>query len=140
MIPNSSLIVSSTEPTGKNRKKVWMQKGKNLFDKDNVQKLDSFLSSTDNKIKASSNSKLLYIACLPNYTYTISKLVTTRFSVAYTSEKPAEEVSVGGYIENNTAKAITIIFSILDNFTSKSTRSQGTFCTFFIHYGSLLPQ
>lgn len=25
MIPNSSLIVSPTEPTGKNRKKVWMQ-------------------------------------------------------------------------------------------------------------------
>lgn len=32
MIPNSSLIVSSTEPTGKNRKKVWMKKGRNLLD------------------------------------------------------------------------------------------------------------
>ena len=33
MIPNSSLIVSSTEPTGKNRKKVWIQKGKNLVNR-----------------------------------------------------------------------------------------------------------
>lgn len=32
MTPNSSLIVSSSEPQGKNRKKVWIQKGKNLFD------------------------------------------------------------------------------------------------------------
>lgn len=31
MIPNSSLIVSTTEPQGNNRKKVWMQKGKNRF-------------------------------------------------------------------------------------------------------------
>lgn len=30
MIPNHSVIVSPTEPTGNNRKKVWMQKGKNL--------------------------------------------------------------------------------------------------------------
>ena len=36
MIPNSSLIVSPTEPTGKNRKKIWMQKGKNLFNKNNI--------------------------------------------------------------------------------------------------------
>ena len=36
MIPNNSIIVSSTEPTGKKRKKVWMQKGKNLFNKNNV--------------------------------------------------------------------------------------------------------
>ena len=32
MRPSDSLIVSSVEPTGTNRKKVWMQKGKNLFD------------------------------------------------------------------------------------------------------------
>lgn len=31
MIPSDKLIVSSTEPTGKNRKKVWIQKGKNLL-------------------------------------------------------------------------------------------------------------
>lgn len=31
MRPSDDLIVSATEPTGKDRKKVWMQKGKNLF-------------------------------------------------------------------------------------------------------------
>ena len=34
MIPKDYLIVSSTEPTGEDRKKVWMQKGRNLFNKD----------------------------------------------------------------------------------------------------------
>lgn len=34
MIPIAKVIVSPTEPTGKNRKKVWMQKGRNLFNKD----------------------------------------------------------------------------------------------------------
>lgn len=33
MIPIAKVIVSSTEPQGKNRKKVWMQKGKNILDK-----------------------------------------------------------------------------------------------------------
>ncbi len=31
-----SIVVSATEPTGDNRKKVWFQKGKNLFDKNDV--------------------------------------------------------------------------------------------------------
>lgn len=31
MIPNHSVIVSVTEPKGKNRKKVWFRKSKNLF-------------------------------------------------------------------------------------------------------------
>lgn len=39
MIPNSSLIVSPTEPTGANRKKVWMKKGKNLFNKNNIENI-----------------------------------------------------------------------------------------------------
>lgn len=30
------IVVSSTEPTGDNRKKVWFQKGKNLFNKNDV--------------------------------------------------------------------------------------------------------
>lgn len=52
MIPNNSLIVSSTEPTGKNRKKVWLQKGKNKFnpnDKTNgyLNINGSFTSATD---------------------------------------------------------------------------------------------
>ena len=35
-INNSGVVVSATEPQGESRKKVWIQKGKNLFNKDNV--------------------------------------------------------------------------------------------------------
>lgn len=31
-----SIVVSSTEPIGKKRKRVWLQKGKNLFNKDDI--------------------------------------------------------------------------------------------------------
>lgn len=51
MKPSDDLIVSSVEPTGLNRKKVWMQKGKNLFNKDVVSQghylgADGFLYSS----------------------------------------------------------------------------------------------
>lgn len=35
-INNSGVVVSATEPQGESRKKVWIQKGKNLFNKNNV--------------------------------------------------------------------------------------------------------
>lgn len=35
-INNSGVVVSATEPQGESRKKVWMQKGKNLFNKNNI--------------------------------------------------------------------------------------------------------
>lgn len=36
MIPNHSVIVSATEPKGKNRKKVWFRKGRNSFNKNDI--------------------------------------------------------------------------------------------------------
>lgn len=36
MKPSDDLIVSSVEPSGSNRKKVWIQKGKNFFDTSNL--------------------------------------------------------------------------------------------------------
>ena len=58
MRPSDDLIVSSVEPTGANRKKVWMQKGKNLF---NVNQLNVLLinnasySKQNNEIIITSN-------------------------------------------------------------------------------------
>lgn len=45
MRPSDDLIVSATEPTGANRKKVWMQKGKNLFNKNDIAKGYGFLAT-----------------------------------------------------------------------------------------------
>ena len=53
MIPNSSLIVSSVEPTGANRKKVWMQKTETdskIYVKNDNDVYEEFIKKEDGKI------------------------------------------------------------------------------------------
>ena len=68
MKPSDDLIVSSTEPTGNNRKKVWMQKGRNLFDK-NKAALQYYIADTG--IVYSNGYYLItdYIEVTPNTDY-----------------------------------------------------------------------
>ena len=40
-INNTSIVVSSTEPTGDNRKGIWFKKGENLFDKNTMIELNN---------------------------------------------------------------------------------------------------
>lgn len=63
-INNSSIVVSPTEPQA-NRKKVWMQKGKNLLDN----------SLIDSSITADT-SKYVYLKLKPNTAYTLSTTVS----------------------------------------------------------------
>lgn len=66
------VVVSPTEPTGDNRKKVWFQKGKNLFNKNNIQSGSELLSTT---LYAQPNSDYYisdYIEITPGQTYYLS--------------------------------------------------------------------
>ncbi len=66
------VVVSPTEPTGDNRKKVWFQKGKNLFNKNNIQSGSELLSTT---LYAQPNSDYYisdYIEVVPGQTYYLS--------------------------------------------------------------------
>lgn len=72
---------------------------KNLFDKSNAKTLNAYTDSTQNKIISNDSNKVLYIPCKPNTTYTISKINdNSTFNVAYTTELPANNVSVYGLI------------------------------------------
>ena len=54
MIPNSSLIVSSSEPQGKNRKKVWIQNtdtGKKIYLKNSNDVYEEFIKKEDDEIQ-----------------------------------------------------------------------------------------
>ena len=79
----------------------------NLFDKSNVNVLNAYITS-GNAISSSNTAKTLYISCQPNTTYTISKIQSSRFAVAYSTDTPANNVTTRGVIQNNSATSMTI--------------------------------
>lgn len=82
----------------------------NLFDKDNANILDGVYVGTSS-LGISSGAKTLYISCLPNTTYTISKISSQRFIVAETDTTPARSVEISNRIANQTGTSITITTS-----------------------------
>lgn len=108
MIPNHSVIVSSTEPQGRNRKKVWFRKGKQLFNKDNANILLGF-SSLNPKTFISNNSvKSIVINCSSKTTYTVSKIKSARFNVASYDKEIAPGVASTNIVENSNETKLTI--------------------------------
>lgn len=70
-INDSSVVVSATEPTENNRKKIWMQKSRNMFNKNDWE--IGYIDESGNNATASTNFRLKdYIKVKPNTTYTIS--------------------------------------------------------------------
>ena len=81
--------------------------GKNLFDKSNASSiLNCYITS--NTVKTSSLNRVVWVACNPNATYTVSKTSGKRFVVGYSTETPADNVSLSGVIGNNESSSITI--------------------------------
>lgn len=78
---------------------------KNLFDKDNANIVVGYIDA--NSIKTSSNTRTVYIPCAPNTTYTVSKIATARFVVAFTNVIPAVDATVTNEIRDDTATSIT---------------------------------
>ena len=82
--------------------------GKNLFDKNNINGLNVYLDTTNNKLVSNNNNKSIYISCKPNTTYTISKTPSKRFGVAYTYTTPTKNTAIYGTITNYDGTSITI--------------------------------
>jgi len=80
---------------------------KNLFNKDNANILNAYF---DNNVPITSDNgtRVIYIPCKENTTYTISKAQSNRFRVGYTTELPTTNTSVSGVISNNSATSIKI--------------------------------
>lgn len=88
--------------------------GKNLFDKDNANILNASFNSTN--IPSSNNAKTLWIPCLPNTTYTISKVKSERFAICGTDVQPAVNGTPLNYEAHNTATKITYTTSATTNY------------------------
>lgn len=97
------VVVSPTEPTGDNRKKVWFQKGKNLFNINDIVTSvyietngligNSSVSNTSGFIKVSKGNLTL------SYEYTTLLNVGTRAYVFYDNNKSV--LSGGTYLNSN---------------------------------------
>lgn len=98
-----NLIVSATEPVGADRQEVWLQKGKNLFNKNDFDELNARMT---NSLETDNSNKILYFKCEKNTDYTFQKLVGTsykRMKVAETTVLP----NIGVNISNITDMVIT---------------------------------
>lgn len=78
----------------------------NIFDKDNYSLIKAYLDN--NTIVSESLNNIIYLECLKNTTYTISKKAGKRFGVAYSSTVPAGGVVTRGAKFNNSGENITI--------------------------------
>ena len=76
--------------------------GKNLWDGEGI-----FNGYNSHGLYANENTRTCYIKCLPNADYTVSKIVSTRFSVGYSYEFPSVGVVVYNTITDNEAPKIT---------------------------------
>lgn len=81
-------------------------KCRNLFNKNNVNKLNAYFNESTPTITSNSSNRTLYIPCKPNTTYTITiPDGTGAYAIGYTSTLPALNTSVSGV--SNTSKTIT---------------------------------
>ena len=75
--------------------------GKNLFDKDNPNKINGYFSADGDLISPAPSTRSIYLACKPNTAYTASKITSARFALGFTSEVPAGGVEVNGVAFSN---------------------------------------
>ena len=94
----------------------------NEFDKNNVNKLNAYIDSS-NKITSSEATRTLYVECKKNTLYKISKAKSARFRVMYTTDIPAINRVVNGYIVNDTGEEIII----------KTGNNAKYLCVFYYH-------
>lgn len=79
------VIVSATEPTGVNRKKVWFKKGKNLFNKNNVISNVNLLAN--GSIESDTLSSIHYIEVVGGQIYSLSSNVDRQWVFNTSAEK-----------------------------------------------------
>lgn len=80
----------------------------NLFNKDTENILNAYADFTTSKITTSVNSKLAYLEITGGKTYTVSKILSTRFRVTTTAELPEINVTTIDNLIDDNGTVITI--------------------------------
>ena len=92
---NTGATVSPTEPTGNNKNKVWVKKGKNLFDR-NSATFGYFNAASGQLTTGDANWKYCWIKVEPSTAYVVSGVTTTQSSIGI-----AEFNANGGVVPNS---------------------------------------
>ena len=87
--------------------------------------VDGFIDSGGSFNAMSTGEKSVKFPCQPSTTYTISKIVSSRFRVAYYNTDPASGTPGGGTITSNNSTAITI-----------TTAADSAYIVAFVYNGS----
>ena len=101
-ISDVSPLEHNISVTVKNSEKLIVS-GKNLWDGTGI--INGYIND---KVYSGDTFRTCYIKCLPNTTYTVSKMLSSRFSVGYTYELPDNEVTVRGTLSNDGATQLTV--------------------------------
>ena len=104
--------------------------GKNLFDKNNANVLNAYLSA-GKVITSSASDRTIYIPCKPNTTYTVSKMVqqttaNNRFALGYSNNIPV----LGGSI----TKRVNLANGTTETKLSITTDSNAKYLLAYIYY------
>lgn len=114
----TDVVISATEPTGDNREKVWIQKGKNLFNKNNYNLYKGFIHGENLFFVDNNYANTVYLRIEPNTTYTISrKIVDTDFAIGTGSFIPiANEQRINSYRDYKNEVSATITTGTEDKY------------------------
>ena len=82
--------------------------GKNLFDKNNVQGGNYYINSNQHTIFYGEGTYSCYIPIEAGATYTVSKMLTSRFAIATTQETPAPNVTTADDVVGNSSTSTSI--------------------------------
>lgn len=105
---SNTVVVGPTEPTGADREKVWIRRGKNRFNKNETKYLNNTYLTSNKSIGETLTVKTYYIECEPNTTYTISKKAGKYFRFASSTNAPSKNGTVTVIVINDTGKVLTI--------------------------------
>lgn len=91
---------------------------RNLFDVDDPNILYAFFNKNEGIVdyNVPQNFRSIYIPCEANKTYTISKMVSSRFAVGTTATTPETGVSIIDFKQQNSATSITLTTSSNANY------------------------
>lgn len=99
---------------------------KQLFDKNNINKLNAYINDSNKTIVSNSNARTLYIKCESNTIYTFSKIAGRRFIVSSFENIPAIGSVGTNEVHNNTASNLTITTGANDKYLALFYYLSGT--------------
>ena len=103
----NNVIVSSEEPT--TGEEVWLQRSGNVFDKNNYELFKGYMSSANINFVANNSGYLVYIPCMPNTDYIVTREVLEKnFQVGSGNIVPVDNGQVTQVILAETSSRVTI--------------------------------